>query len=111
MDVNMAPRWQAAWWPEMSHGGAMSGSEHGSTLASSVVAGVREVISATVASPPKSSDFGCLLTSLGFQVKLPAAPSGSVRRELDLERLPADLFAATETKQAHCNWEMSGRIA
>jgi len=30
-------------------GGAMSGPEHGSTLASSVVAGVREVISATVA--------------------------------------------------------------
>ena len=32
----------------------MSGSEHGSTLTSSVVAGVREVISATVAtdSPP-----------------------------------------------------------
>ena len=35
----------------------MSGSEHGSTLASSVVARDREAISATVASPPKSSDF------------------------------------------------------
>ncbi len=68
----MAPRWQAAWWPktsrggamfgsehgstlassvvaETSRGGAMFGSEHGSTLASSVVAGVGEVISATVA--------------------------------------------------------------
>ena len=36
--LNIAPRWQAAWWPEMSRGGAMSGSEHGPTLASSVVA-------------------------------------------------------------------------
>jgi hypothetical protein len=52
----------------------------------------------------------CLLTSLGRQVKLPAAPSGSVRRGLDLERLPADLFATAETKQAHCHWEMSGRL-
>jgi hypothetical protein len=34
----MAPRWQAAWWPKMSRGGAMSGSEHGSTLTSSMVA-------------------------------------------------------------------------
>ena len=89
----------------------MSGSEHGSTLASSVVARDREAISATVASPPKSSDFGYPLTSLGRQVKLPAAPSGSVRRGLDLERLPADLFATTEKKQAHCHWEMSGEIA
>ena len=45
----MAPRWQAAWWPKRSRGGAISGSEHGSTLTSSVVAGIREVISATVA--------------------------------------------------------------
>jgi len=34
----MAPRWQAAWWPTRSRGGATAGSEHGSTLASSVVA-------------------------------------------------------------------------
>jgi len=34
----MAPRWRAAWWPKMSRGGARSGSEHGPTLASSVVA-------------------------------------------------------------------------
>jgi len=38
LGLNMAPRWQAAWWPKRSRGGAMSGAEHGSTLASSVVA-------------------------------------------------------------------------
>jgi len=53
----MAPRWQAAWWPKMSRGGAMSGSEHGSTLASSVVAGIREVISATVATGVRRGSF------------------------------------------------------
>ncbi len=36
--LNMAPRWRAAWWPKRSRGGTRSGSEHGSTLASSVVA-------------------------------------------------------------------------
>ena len=36
--LNMAPRWQAAWWPKKAWSGAMSGSEHGFTLASSVVA-------------------------------------------------------------------------
>ena len=43
------PRWHSSVVAERARGGAMSGSEHGSTLASSVVAGVREVISATVA--------------------------------------------------------------
>jgi hypothetical protein len=47
--VSIAPRWQAAWWPKSSRGGAMSGSEHGSTLTSSVWAEVRELILATVA--------------------------------------------------------------
>ena len=37
----MAPRWRAAWGPKRSRGGARSGSEHGSTLASSV--GAEEV--------------------------------------------------------------------
>ena len=50
----MAPRRQAAWWPKRSRGGAISGSEHGSTLTSSVVAGIREVISATVATSWRS---------------------------------------------------------
>jgi len=36
----MAPRWRAAWWPkkDKTRGGEASGFEHGSTLASSVVA-------------------------------------------------------------------------
>ena len=34
----MAPRWLTAWWPKMSRGAGRSGSEHGSTLTSSVVA-------------------------------------------------------------------------
>ena len=38
--LNMAPRWQAAWWPKTktSRGGTTLGAKHGSTLASSVVA-------------------------------------------------------------------------
>jgi len=36
--LNMAPRWQAAWWPKEAWGGPTAGAEHGSTLASSVVA-------------------------------------------------------------------------
>jgi len=34
----MAPRWQAAWWPKASRRATTAGPEHGSTLASSVVA-------------------------------------------------------------------------
>jgi len=34
----MAPRWQAAWWPKRARGRQAAGFEHGSTLASSVVA-------------------------------------------------------------------------
>jgi len=34
----MAPRWQAAWWPKTSRRATTAGPEHGSTLASSVVA-------------------------------------------------------------------------
>jgi len=36
--LNMAPRWQAAWWPKEAWTGRAAGAEHGSTLASSVVA-------------------------------------------------------------------------
>jgi len=36
--LNMAPRWQAAWWPKASRRATTAGPEHGSTLASSVVA-------------------------------------------------------------------------
>jgi len=35
---NMAPRWQAAWWPKGAWRRPTAGAEHGSTLASSVVA-------------------------------------------------------------------------
>ena len=41
--MNMAPRWRAAWWPRRSRGGTAAGAEHGSTLASSVVAEDRGV--------------------------------------------------------------------
>jgi len=36
--LNMAPRWQAAWWPKKARNGPTAGAEHGSTLPSSVVA-------------------------------------------------------------------------
>ncbi|NLF71773.1 MAG: hypothetical protein GX575_22305 [Candidatus Anammoximicrobium sp.] len=36
--LNMAPRWQAAWWPDRARGATSAGPELGSTLASSVVA-------------------------------------------------------------------------
>jgi len=43
--MNMAPRWRAAWWPKAkkSRRGSPAGDEHGSTLASSVVAEEEEI--------------------------------------------------------------------
>ncbi|NLF68416.1 MAG: DUF1559 domain-containing protein [Candidatus Anammoximicrobium sp.] len=58
----MAPRCQAAWWPKTrnSRGGAKAGPEHGSTLASSVVARIEEVISGTRLPNPNSSSWPLL---------------------------------------------------
>jgi len=38
LGLNMAPRWQAAWWPKKAWSRPTAGAEHGFTLASSVVA-------------------------------------------------------------------------
>ena len=81
----MAPRRQAAWWPKMSRGGAMSGSEQGSTLASSVVAGVRRLFRPPL--PGSSTDL----------IRRPSAAAGR-RRDLACGQFGGDEFQAAQQR-------------
>ena len=93
---------------------AMSGSEHGSTLASSVVAGVREVISATVATEsiwltyrpatlPSHHNQGGRMFDGVFQDQKPRAELSDLQDVSVDEELHPDVGGATVCRTSCCH--------